>query len=204
MGRMKGQISADYVTSAFIFSLVILFTFVEITRTYYSRTWTMTRAEAGMDTEKLALFLTKSEGNWTANPFNSTSLAFGGDELNTTRLRWFVGMPYPTVERKLGLQKNFKMEVWTLPSIGVTSDLSEYYCNSSSVSIQFTTTENSTLYMAMVGGEYPDRHNYAFNSTGLFHTFTDDLPNGLYTLKALANTGRSYGVYSAAFRVIPC
>ena len=204
MGRVRGQASADYVTSAFIFSLIILFTFTEIARTYYSRTWEMTRAEAMMETEKFVLFLTKYEGNWSDNPFNSTSIAFGGQELNSTKLLYFAGMPYQTLQNRTGLYKNFRIEFRILPSIGLTSDISDFYCNNTQVRFQLTATQATNISMVLLGGDYPTRLILEQTESGKFLKFSSQLPNGLFNLKALAYDGAYFGIYETTFRVMPC
>jgi len=204
LGGIKGQSSADYISSAFIFSLAVLFTFVEITSTYYSRSWEMTAANSKMDAEKFAYYLVKNSGNWSSNPFNSTSIAFGGDTINETRLQYFMGMPYQTAQNKTRMKKNFMVEVRTLPSIGVMSDISEFYCNSSTVDINLATTVNSTLSLVIIGGDYPNRTMYVSTTIGEFHSFSDILPIGPFNLKALAYSGDTYGTYEATFRVIDC
>jgi len=201
---MKGQSSADYVASAFIFSLVILFTFVHITSTYYSRSWEMTRADARMDTERFAYFLTKSSGNWSSNPVNSTLIGFGGTEINETLLQYFVGMQYPTIQNKTRMKKNFKVETRILPSIGIISDISEFYCNNTDVEIRIDTTVNSTLSIVIIGGNYPNRTISYSTTTGKFHKIMETLSVGSFNLKALAYAGNNYGSYEVAFMVINC
>lgn len=201
---MKGQSSADYISSAFIFSIVVLFTFVQITTTYYSRSWEMTRANARMDTEQFSYYLTKSSGNWSTNPFNSTTIAFGGSVVNETRLQYFVGMPYQTAQNKTRMQKNFKIETRLLPSIGIISDITEFYCNNTDVVINLDTTLNSTAHVVIIGGNYPNREVYYSTTTGYFHKVSESMSIGPFNLKVLAQTGERYGTYEATFRVINC
>lgn len=201
---MKGQSSADYITSAFIFSVVVLFTFVQITNIYYSRAWEMTRADAKMDTERLAYFLVKNSGNWSENPVNSTSVAFGGSVINETKLQYFVGMPYQTIQNKTRLKKNFKLIVNLLPSVGIISDIREFYCNDTNVILHIETTVNTTLSTVIVGGYYPNRNIYNSTTTGYFHKIDHTLSMGIYNLKALAYEGEKFGIYEVTFMVINC
>ena len=201
MGRLKGQVSPDFVMSAMIFSLATLFVFFHLSRTYYTRVWEGTRAISMADAQNLALFLTSEQGKWASNPFESESIAFGGEELNGTRMQYFFGMPYQTVQDKLKLPKDFRVEVWELPSIGITSDIAELYPNNT-VDVQFQTTENCTLYLVMVGTQGTKGYAFWNKSVGKYHGFTWTLPTGVYSLKALASSGNKYGAYEATFRVI--
>lgn len=209
MGRLKGQVSPDFAMSAMIFSLAVLFVFFHLTRTYYGRIWEASRVESTAAAQNLAVFLTSEQGNWSANPFESSSIPFGSGrgELNTTRLQFFVGMPYQTVQDRLQLSDNFLVEVWQLPGIGITSDVSELYTNDT-VDLEFQTTVDADLKVVLVGtqGASTGLEGYAnwdeSASAGRYHSFSFDLPSGVYSLKALATSGDNYGAYEASFRVV--
>jgi hypothetical protein len=188
--------------SAMIFSLATLFIFFHLTRTYYTRVWEVSRAESMAAAQNLAVFLTSEEGNWSDNPFESGSIAFGGSSLNGTRMQYFFGMSYQTAQDKLTLSEDFRTEAWTLPNIGITSDIVELYPNNT-VDIQMQTTENSTLQLVMVGTQGDQGYVFWNQSVGRYHGFSWTLPAGVYSLKALAVSSENYGAYEAVFRVIP-
>lgn len=201
MGRLKkGQVSPDFAMSAMIFSLAALFIFFHLTRTYYTRVWEVSRAESMADAQNLALFLTSESGNWSDNPFESDSLAFGGSTLNETRMQYLFGMPYQTAQSRLNMVENFRLEAWRLPNIGITSDVIELY--NDTVDIQIQTTENATLYVAMVGTQGGLGYTVWNQSVGKYHGFVWSLQTGVYSLKALATSDENYGAYEATFRVI--
>ena len=209
MGKLKAQVSPDYAVSAFIFSVVVLFIFFSLTRTYYSRTWEMKRAEANLEAMKLAYFFVGEEGNWSSNPLESTSLGLKGEEgINETKLRWLVGMPYPHVVNKTGIEGDFKIEVKKLPSISITSDIKEMYIGEgekANFTVSFETSKNCTLYIVIVGGNVTYEGDYAtslhFQSLGIYHNLRLELYPGIYVVKALA-VGDGYGAYETTFRVI--
>ncbi|TRO61960.1 hypothetical protein E2P64_00290 [Candidatus Bathyarchaeota archaeon] len=202
MGRLKrGQVSPDFAMSAMIFSLAALFIFFHLTRTYYTRVWEVSRAESMAAAQNLALFLTSEEGSWADNPFESDAIAFGGSTLNETRMNYFFGMPYQTAQDRLKMYENFRIEAWKLPNIGITSDIVELYPNNT-VDIQVQTTENTTLYLVMVGTQGGLGYTHWNQSVGQYHGFSWILPTGVYSLKALATSGEKYGAYEATFRVI--
>lgn len=210
MGKLRGQISPDFAVSAFFFSIVVLFLFYSIATTYYSRAWEMRRAETTLEAMKLAFFLVGDEGTWTPNPLQSSSLGLKGEGgINETKLRWFVGMPYPHVINRTGLTGDFKMEIYELPSIAIKSDVKEQYLRGgeerANLTIGFETSKNATLYMVVVGGNVTSGGDYGisehFQSTGEYHIFHLVLPAGVYTIKALA-VGDGYGAYEASFRVV--
>jgi len=207
---MKGQASPDYAVSAFLFSLTVLFVFFTMTQTYNSRAWEMRKAESTLEAAKLVFFLTGDEGNWTDNPLNSTSLGLRGDSgLDAEKLRWFVGMPYPHVVDRLGLEGDFKMRVEQLPSIAITSNVKDLYIKTeerANVTISFVTSENATLYAVIVGGNITYGGEYSTSvyrtSTGSYHNLRFELYPGVYTLKALAIGSGGYGAYESSFRVV--
>jgi len=202
MDKLKGQASPDFAMSAMIFSTAILFIFFHISRTYYTRTWEVSYIEKSARAQNLILFLTSEDGNWSANPFESEAIAFGKDEINETRLQYFFGMPYQTVQDKLNFPHEFKIEIWKLPSLGITSDISDFYINET-VKINFKTTENSSLYIVMVGTQGSTGVSYWNSSIGKYHSFNFDLQTGVYSLQAIATTIEGkYGAYESAFRVV--
>lgn len=201
VGRLKGQASPDFAMSAMVFSLAALFVFFHLARTYYTGVWEVTRVEATASAQNLALFLASEPGNWSSNPFSSTSIGFGGESLNKTKTEYFFGMPYQTVQSMLKIPQDFRVEVWRLPKIGITSDVSSTYTNST-VDIIFTTTENSTLDIVLVGTQGTKGYSYWNQSVGKYHNFNFVLPSGIYSMKALATSGDDYGAYEVAFRVI--
>ena len=121
--------------------------------------------------------------------------------MNQTRVEYFFGMPTQTVQSKLQMSQDFRVEVWKLPRVGITSDLSETYVNSS-VDVIFETTLNSTLSIVLVGTQGSKGYTYWNTSQGKYHNFDFNLPTGIYSLKALAVSGNDYGAYESAFRVI--
>ena len=201
MGRVKGQASPDFVMSAMIFSLAALFIFSHLTRTYYSRIWEISRVGGTAGAQNLAMFIVSEEGNWSSNPFESNSLAFGGTEVNETRMNYFFGMPYQHVQNRLVMTDEFRIEVWKLPSIGITSDVEELYLNDT-VDINFQTTVNSSFMMVLVGTQGSEGYALWNQSTGKYHDFQLNIPGGTYSLKALATAGEEYGAYEAIFRVV--
>lgn len=201
MAGMKGQASPDFAMSAMIFSLAVLFIFFHIARTYYTRTWEISRIEKIAAAQNLVLFLAGERGNWSANPFQSESIGFGGETLNETRLNYFFGMPYQTAQAKLGIPHDFLVEVWKLPDIGIISDISDFYINET-VKIHFQTSENSTLYIVIVGTVGTSGTSIVNETSGLYHSYEWDLETGVYNLQAIAVSGEKYGTYGATFRVI--
>jgi hypothetical protein len=201
MGRVKGQVSPDFAMSAMVFSLAVLFIFFHLTRTYYTRVWEVSRAESMAAAQNLAIFLTSEEGDWSDNPFESESIAFGGASLNETRMAYFFGMSPQNAQEKLKLGKEFRVEAWVLPDIGITSDIVELYPNNT-VDVQIQTTENSTLTLVMVGTQGTEGYAFWNESIGKYHGFSWTLPTGVYSLKALATSGERYGAYETSFRVI--
>jgi|GEM_PF-2222514 len=199
--KERGQASPDFAMSAMIFSLAALFVFFHLARTYYTGVWEVTRVEATASAQNLALFLASEPGNWSSNPFSSTSIGFGGESLNKTKTEYFFGMPYQTVQNMLKIPRDFRVEVWQLPKIGITSDVSSTYINST-VDLVFTTTVNSTLDIVLVGTQGTKGYSYKNRSIGKYHKFDLTLPLGIYSLKALAVSGEDYGAYEVAFRVI--
>ena len=204
--KKKGQASPDFAMSAMIFSLAVLFVFFHLSRTYYSKVWEVSGVKKSAEAQNLALFLVNEEGNWSENPFNSSSIAFGGQEINETRMQWFFGMSRQTAEKKLGINREVYITSRLLPTISITSDIASLYKNSS-VKINFETSENSTLHIIFLGvQENQTKRGYSYynQSTGKVHTISQNLPWGVYTLKALAvgsSSNRKYGVYEAVFRV---
>ncbi|MBR9680856.1 MAG: hypothetical protein GOU98_03475 [Candidatus Altiarchaeota archaeon] len=205
MGRIgvktKGQASPDFAMSAMIFSLAALFVFFHLARTYYTRVWEVERVEATASAQNLALFLASEKGKWSDNPFLSDSIGLGSTTLNKTRVDYFFGMPTQTVQSMLAMSQDFRIEVWKLPRIGITSDTSDIYINSS-VDVVFETTVNSTLNIVLVGTQGSKGYAYWNTSQGKYHNFDLDLPSGIYSIKALATSGDDYGAYESAFRVI--
>ena len=201
MGRVKGQASPDFVMSAMIFSLAALFVFFHLTRTYYARVWEVNKISGTAGAQNLALFLLSEEGSWADNPFESGALAFGGSEVNETRMNYFFGMPYQDVQEGLLMKDEFRIELWKLPSIGITSDVRELYLNDT-VDINLQTTTNSSFYMVLVGTQGTEGYSFWNQSIGKYHSFNLDLPGGTYGLSAIATSGEEYGAYEAAFRVV--
>jgi hypothetical protein len=203
LGKLKGkgQVSPDFAMSAMIFSVAALFIFFHLTRTYYAHVWEASRVESTAAAQNLAVFLTSEGGSWADNPFSSEAVAFGGGELNATRMEYFFGMPYQTLQDRLKITDNFRVEVWKLPNIGITSDVAELYPNNT-VDFTFQTTEDVTLELVMVGTQGSEGYAFWNSSQGKYHSFTLDLPSGVYSLKALATAGDRFGAYETAFRVV--
>ncbi len=202
MGKLKGQASPDFAMSAMIFSTAILFVFFHISRTYYTRTWEVSHLEKSARAQNLILFLTSENGNWSVNPFESEAIAFGEGEINETQLQYFFGMPYQTVQHKLNFPHEFKIEIWKLPSIGITSDVSDFYINET-VKINFKTNENCSFYIVMVGTQGSTGVSYWNTSIGKYHGFNFELQSGVYSLQAIATTiDGKYGAYESTFRVV--
>ncbi len=208
----RGQASPDFAMSAMIFSLAVLFIFFHLSRTYYSRVWEGVSVGKNAQAQNLALFLISEPGSWSANPFQSDSIAFGGKSVNRTRMAYFFGMSHQNLERKLGVPGELYAEAWLLPSITIVSDASDIYMNSS-VKVNFQTSENATLYVVLVGiQENTTTRGYSYfnKSLGRYHTIRWSLPWGVYSLKALAISDPSdssvghekYGVYETSFRVV--
>jgi hypothetical protein len=201
MAGMKGQASPDFAMSAMIFSIAVLFVFFHIARTYYTRTWEISRIEKIAAAQNLVLFLAGESGNWSGNPFQSESIGFGGDTFNETRLNYFFGMPYQTAQAKLGVSQDFLAEVWKLPDIGIISDISDFYINET-VEVNFETSENSTLYAVLVGTAGTTGVSLVNETAGTYHNFEWDLDTGVYNLQVLAVSGGKYGTFGTTFRVI--
>jgi hypothetical protein len=201
LGGIKGQASPDFAMSAMIFSLAVLFIFFHIARTYYTRTWEISRVEKIAAAQNLVIFLTSESGNWSSNPFQSESVGFGGETINQTRMKYFFGMPYQTAQEKLGIPLDFQVEAWKLPNIGITSDISDFYINET-VKINFQTSDNSTLYVVLVGTNGGTGISLTNETAGFYHNLEWDLETGVYNLQAIAVSGEKYGTYGATFRVI--
>lgn len=203
---MKGQISIDYAASVFIFATTILFMFIQLFQQYHVSVWEVDAIQNELEAERLARFLTQETGNWSSYPFNSSSLAFGGDELNQTRLSYFVGMPYPHVQDKLEVPYDFQLTVKRLPSLVIIPDTKKQYTTNSSidtVSFRFETLENANLTVTVIGLTTDGRGDSQYNtSSGKFHSFEFELKTGDYEIFALSTAGNEYGIYQGFFEVI--
>ncbi|MBR9679914.1 MAG: hypothetical protein GOU99_02600 [Candidatus Altiarchaeota archaeon] len=206
MDRMKGQLSIDYAASVFIFATTILFMFVQLFQQYHVSVWEVDAIQNKLEAERIVRFLTQETGNWSSYPFNSSSLAFGGSELNQTRLDYFVGMPYSHVQNKLDVPYDFQIVIKKLPSIVIIPDIKKQYSTNSSVDtvrIRFDTMENTNLTTIIVGLTTDGRGASHYNtSSGKFHSFIFSLKTGNYEVFALSTVGDEYGIYQGFFEVI--